>query len=167
MPGLRTACSGAKHALQGWHEAVRCELPASGTAVRVTMVQLPAVNTPQFDWVLNRLHGHARPAAPVYQPELAARAVRFAADHPRRREHWVGGSTVGTLVANTLAPSLLDRYLACTGIDAQQGDDRPRRGDEQNNLLSPGDSETDHGAAGGAALLGAAVKGKRTGGRPR
>ncbi|MFF2950428.1 SDR family oxidoreductase [Kitasatospora sp. NPDC057965] len=145
---LQSAYSGAKHALQGWHEALRCELLASETAVRVTMVQMPAVNTPQFDWVLNRMHGRARPVAPVYQPELAARAVLFAADHPGRREYWVGGSTVGTLVANALAPGLLDRYLARTGIDAQQEEDGTRRGDERDNLWSPGDSETDHGAHG-------------------
>ncbi|MET8545274.1 SDR family oxidoreductase [Kitasatospora sp. NPDC004799] len=188
---LQSAYSGAKHALQGWHEALRCELLAGGTAVRVTMVQMPAVNTPQFDWVLNRLPGRARPVAPVFQPELAARAVLFAADHPGRREHWVGGSTVGTLVANALAPGLLDRYLARTGLDAQQEEDRTRRGDEPSNLWSPGDAATDHGAhgrfdaeardrsaqlwasqhhrllaAGGAALLGA-VAGAARGRRPR
>ncbi|MFJ7906737.1 SDR family oxidoreductase [Kitasatospora sp. NPDC096204] len=186
---LQTAYSGAKHALQGWHEALRCELLASGTAVRVTMVQMPAVNTPQFDWVLNRLRGRPRPVAPVYQPELAARAVRFAADHPGRREYWVGGSTVGTLVANALAPGLLDRYLARTGIDAQQ-EDGPRRADGLANLWTPSDTSHDHGAhgrfddearerstqlwasqhhgllaVGGAALLGAAARGLVRGSR--
>ncbi|MEU3573874.1 SDR family oxidoreductase [Kitasatospora sp. NPDC036755] len=144
---LQTAYSGAKHAIQGWHEALRCELPASGTAVRVTMVQMPAVNTPQFDWVLNRLRGRARPVAPVYQPELAARAVLFAADHPGRREYWVGGSTVATLVANALAPGLLDRYLARTGIDAQQ-EDGPGRAEDLANLWTPSDASVDHGAHG-------------------
>ncbi|MEU9040661.1 MULTISPECIES: SDR family oxidoreductase [unclassified Kitasatospora] len=144
---LQTAYSGAKHAIQGWHEALRCELLASGSGVRVTMVQLPAVNTPQFDWVLNRLRGRARPVAPVYQPEVVARAVRFAADHPGRREYWVGGSTVATLIANAVAPGLLDRYLARTGIDAQQ-EERPRRVDEQSNLWAPLDSTEDHGAHG-------------------
>ncbi|MFJ8627044.1 SDR family oxidoreductase [Kitasatospora sp. NPDC093550] len=179
---LQTAYSGAKHAIQGWHEALRCELLASGSGVRVTMVQLPAVNTPQFDWVLNRLRGRARPVPPVHQPELAARAVRFAADHPGRREYWVGASTAATLIANAVAPGLLDRYLARTGIDAQK-EDRPRRADDRPNLWAPQDSDEDRGAhgrfdaesrehsaqlwasqhhgllaaAGGAALLGAAA----------
>jgi NAD(P)-dependent dehydrogenase (short-subunit alcohol dehydrogenase family) len=104
---LQTAYCGAKHAIQGFTEALRCELLHQGSRVRITMVQLPAVNTPQFDWVLNRLPNRPRPVAPVYQPEVAARAVVHAADHPRRREYWVGGSTVGTLVANKLAPGLL------------------------------------------------------------
>src|SRR5690349_25039454 len=80
---LQTAYCGAKHAIQGFHEALRCELLHQGTNVRVTMVQMPAVNTPQFDWVLSRLPQHAQPVAPIYQPELAARAIVFAADHPR------------------------------------------------------------------------------------
>ncbi|MER6301695.1 SDR family oxidoreductase [Kitasatospora sp. NPDC001539] len=178
---LQTAYSGAKHAIQGWHEALRCELLASGSGVRVTMVQLPAVNTPQFDWVLNRLRGRARPVPPVHQPELAARAVRYAADHPGRREYWVGGSTAATLIANSLAPGLLDRYLARTGIAAQQ-DDELHRGQDRANLWAPADAAADRGAhgrfdeesrerstqlwasqhhgllaAGGAALLGAAA----------
>ncbi|MGA5820317.1 SDR family oxidoreductase [Kitasatospora sp. NPDC094028] len=186
---LQTAYSGAKHALQGWHEALRCELLATGSGVRVTMVQLPAVNTPQFDWVLNRLRGRARPVPPVHQPELAARAVRYAADHPGRREYWVGASTAVTLVANAVAPGLLDRYLARNGIDAQQ-DERPRPAGAPVNLWAPGDGSEDHGAhgrfdaearersaqlwasqhhgllaAGGAALLGAAAAGARARGR--
>ncbi|MGW3042025.1 SDR family oxidoreductase [Kitasatospora sp. NPDC001159] len=144
---LQSAYSGAKHALQGWHEALRCELLASGSGVRVTMVQLPAVNTPQFDWVLNRLRGRARPVPPVHQPELAARAVRYAADHPGRREYWVGASTAATLIANALAPGLLDRYLARTGIDAQQ-EAGPRSAQDQANLWAPGDATRDHGAHG-------------------
>ena len=119
---LQSAYCGAKHAIQGFTEAVRCELLHQHSRVQITMVQLPAVNTPQFGWVLNRLPNRPRPVAPVYQPEVAARAVVHAADHPRRREYWVGGSTVGTLVANKLAPGLLDRYLAKTGYEAQQTD---------------------------------------------
>jgi NAD(P)-dependent dehydrogenase (short-subunit alcohol dehydrogenase family) len=119
---LQTAYCGAKHAIQGFTEALRCELLHQGSRVRITMVQLPAVNTPQFDWVLNRLPNHPRPVAPVYQPEVAAKAVVHAAGHPGRREYWVGGSTVGTLVANKLVPGLLDRYLARTASEAQQTD---------------------------------------------
>ncbi|MEV4442761.1 SDR family oxidoreductase [Streptomyces sp. NPDC049577] len=117
---LQSAYCGAKHAIQGWNESLRCELLHQGSKVRTTMVQLPAMNTPQFDWVLCRLPHHAQPVAPIYQPELAARAIVHAAAHPRRREYWVGGSTVATLLANAVAPGLLDRYLARTGFDSQQ-----------------------------------------------
>ncbi|GAA4983415.1 SDR family oxidoreductase [Kitasatospora paranensis] len=144
---LQTAYSGAKHALQGWHEALRCELLASGTSVRTTMVQMPAVNTPQFDWVLSRLPNRAQPVPPIYQPEVAARAVVHAADHPRRREYWVGAGTAATLMANAVAPGLLDRYLARTGFDSQQTD-RPRRADDPANLWKPVDGSEDHGARG-------------------
>ena len=80
----------------------------------------PRVNTPQFSWVLSRLPRHAQPVPPIYQPEVAARGVLYAADHPGRREYWVGASTAATLAANAVAPGLLDRYLARTGFDAQQ-----------------------------------------------
>ncbi|MFJ8535308.1 SDR family oxidoreductase [Streptomyces sp. NPDC093591] len=117
---LQSAYCGAKHAIQGFNESLRCELLHEGSRVRTTMVQLPAVNTPQFEWVLNRLPGRARPVAPVYQPEVAARAIVHAAGHGRRREYWVGGSTAATLMANAVVPGLLDRYLARTGFEAQQ-----------------------------------------------
>ncbi|WP_079664668.1 SDR family oxidoreductase [Streptomyces sp. 3214.6] len=117
---LQSAYCGAKHAIQGFNESLRCELLHAGSKVRTTMVQLPAMNTPQFEWVLNRMPGRARPVAPVYQPEVAARAIVHAAGHGRRREYWVGGSTAATLMANAVAPGLLDRYLARTGFDAQQ-----------------------------------------------
>src|SRR3954453_20336084 len=106
---LQSAYCGAKHAIQGFHESLRTELLHEGSAVRVTMVQMPAVNTPQFSWVLSRLPDQAQPVPPIYQPEVAARAVVYAADHPGRREYWVGGSTMATLVANAVAPGLLDR----------------------------------------------------------
>jgi len=135
---LQTAYCGAKHAIQGFTEAVRCELLHQNSEVRITMVQLPAVNTPQFGWVLNRLPNRPRPVAPVYQPEVAARAVVHAAGHPGRREYWVGGSTVGTLVANKLVPGLLDRYLARTGYEAQQTD-QPADPGRPVNLWEPVD----------------------------
>jgi NAD(P)-dependent dehydrogenase (short-subunit alcohol dehydrogenase family) len=119
---LQSAYCGAKHATQGFHESLRTELLHEGSQVRVTMVQMPAVNTPQFSWVLSRLPRQAQPVPPIYQPEVAARAVVYAADHPRRREYWVGGTTAATLVVNAVAPGLLDRYLARTGFDAQQTD---------------------------------------------
>ena len=138
---LQSAYCGAKHAIQGFNESLRCELLHDGSKVRTTMVQLPAVNTPQFEWVVNRLPGRARPVAPVYQPEVAARAIVHAAGHARRREYWVGGSTAATLVANAVAPGLLDRYLARTGFDAQQEEGaHPGVG----NLWSPADGPHGH-----------------------
>jgi len=140
---LQTAYCGAKHAIQGFHEALRCELLHDKSNVRVTMVQMPAVNTPQFDWVLSRLPKPAQPVPPIYQPEVAARGVLYAADHPRRREYWVGGSTVGTLIANAVAPGLLDRYLARTGFSSQQHD-RPTPADRRANLWKPADGPRGH-----------------------
>ncbi|WP_449349243.1 SDR family oxidoreductase [Streptomyces shaanxiensis] len=144
---LQSAYCGAKHAIQGFNESLRCELLHSGSGVRTTMVQLPGVNTPQFDWVLNRMPGRARPVAPVYQPEVAARAVVHAASHARRREYWVGGSTAATLIANAVAPGLLDRYLARTNFEAQQEEGEH---DGPGNLWAPADGPhgRDHGAHG-------------------
>ena len=138
---LQTAYCGSKHAIQGFHEALRCELMHNKSSVHVTMVQMPAVNTPQFDWVLSRLPKPAQPVPPIYQPELAARGVLYAADHPKRREYWVGGSTMGTLIANAVAPGLLDRYLARTGFSSQQVD-RPLPPDDPTNLWEPADGTT-------------------------
>src|SRR3954452_14278087 len=133
---LQTAYCGAKHAIQGFHEALRCELLHEKSGVHVTMVQLPAVNTPQFSWLLSRLPKHAQPVPPIYQPEVAAKAVLYAADRPRRREYWVGGSTMGTLAANAILPGLLDRYLARTGFSSQQTDE-PQDPDRPANLWEP------------------------------
>jgi NAD(P)-dependent dehydrogenase (short-subunit alcohol dehydrogenase family) len=144
---LQSAYCGAKHAIQGFNEALRCELLHEGSNVRVTMVQMPAVNTPQFSWVLTRLPRHAQPVPPIYQPELAARAVMFASDHPGRREYWVGSSTVGTLAANAIAPGLLDRYLAKTGFSSQQTQ-QPHDPDAPVNLWEPADRSEDFGAHG-------------------
>jgi hypothetical protein len=108
---------------------------------------MPAVNTPQFDWVLSRLRKHPQPVPPIYQPEVAARAVLYAADHPRRREYWVGGSTAGTLAANAVAPGILDRYLARTGYRSQQTD-QSRDPDQPANLWQPADENVDYGAHG-------------------
>jgi NAD(P)-dependent dehydrogenase (short-subunit alcohol dehydrogenase family) len=146
---LQSAYCGAKHAIQGFHESLRSELMHDRSGIRVTMVQLPAVNTPQFSWVRSRLRQHPQPMPPIYQPEVAAHAVVHAADHPRRREYWVGGSTVGTLIANTFVPGLLDRYLARSGYAAQQNDrvQDPHRAD---NLWEPADDagQRDFGAHG-------------------
>jgi NAD(P)-dependent dehydrogenase (short-subunit alcohol dehydrogenase family) len=140
---LQSAYCGAKHAIQGFNEALRCELLHEKSAVRVTMVQMPAVNTPQFSWVLSRLPRRAQPVPPIYQPEMAARAVLYAADHPRRREYWAGSSTMATLAANALAPGLLDRYLGRTGFGSQQ---TPRDRDPRQpaNLWAPADGPAGH-----------------------
>ncbi|MCO6009765.1 SDR family oxidoreductase [Actinoallomurus purpureus] len=147
---LQSAYCGAKHAIQGFHESLRTELMHRHSGVRVTMVHMPAVNTPQFDWVENKLPRHAQPVPPIYEPEVAARALLYAADHPRRREYWVGGSTVATILANRVAPGLLDRYLARTGYDSQQTD-RPRDPNQPANLWKPADGPDgpDYGAHGG------------------
>jgi NAD(P)-dependent dehydrogenase (short-subunit alcohol dehydrogenase family) len=146
---LQSAYCGAKHAINGFTSSLRCELLHEGSNVSVTVVQMPAVNTPQFSWVRSRLPDKPQPVPPIYQPEVAARGVVYAADHPRRREYWVGASTAATLAANKLAPALLDRYLAKTGYSSQQTGqpDEPGRPD---NLLAPvdGPGGTDHGAHG-------------------
>jgi len=146
---LQSAYCAAKHAIQGFHESLRCELLHAKSGVRVTMVQLPAVNTPQFGWVLSRLPRRAQPVPPIYQPEVAARAIVRAADRPRRREHWVGMSTVATLLGDKVVPGLLDHYLARTGYSAQQTDS-PRDPHQPTNLWEPADarSGTDQGAHG-------------------
>jgi NAD(P)-dependent dehydrogenase (short-subunit alcohol dehydrogenase family) len=140
---LQSAYCGAKHAIQGFHESLRTELLHRGTDVRVTIVHMPAVNTPQFDWVENKLDDQAQPVPPIYQPEVAAEALLHAADHPERREYWVGGSTVGTLLANRIAPGLLDRYLARTGYKSQQTGER-RDPDQPANLWRPADGANGH-----------------------
>jgi NAD(P)-dependent dehydrogenase (short-subunit alcohol dehydrogenase family) len=140
---LQSAYCGAKHAIQGFHESLRCELLHEKSSVRVTMVQLPAVNTPQFSWVLSRLPRHPQPVPPIYQPEVVARAIVHAADHPRRREYWVGTSTALTLAANALAPGLLDRYLARTGFDSQQTD-APEDPNAPANMWEPADDASGH-----------------------
>lgn len=144
---LQSAYCGAKHALQGFHESLRTELLHDRSGIHVTMVQMPAVNTPQFQWVLSRLPHQAQPVPPIYQPEVAARSVLYAADHPRRREYWCGESTAATLIANAVAPGLLDRYLARTGFSSQQTSE-PKPVDQPANLWEPADSERDFGAHG-------------------
>ncbi|ETB38507.1 short-chain dehydrogenase, partial [Mycobacterium avium subsp. paratuberculosis 11-1786] len=146
---LQSAYCGAKHAVNGFTESVRCELLHEGSRVRITLVQMPAVNTPQFSWVLSRLPRHPQPVPPIYQPEVAARGVLYAADHPGRKQYWVGDSTMVTLLAQKFAAPLLDRYLGRTGYDSQQTE-QPVGGDRPHNLWQPLDQEpgSDHGAHG-------------------
>jgi NAD(P)-dependent dehydrogenase (short-subunit alcohol dehydrogenase family) len=119
---LQAAYCAAKHAARGFTDSLRTELMHEGRNVRVISVHLPGLNTTQFEMVRLRMPRRPRPVPPVYQPEVAARAIVWAAQHPRRRELWVGGSTVLTIVGNRLAPWLADRYLARTGFDSQQTD---------------------------------------------
>ena len=108
------------------------------SAVQVTVVQMPAVNTPQFSWVRSRLPRHPQPVPPIYQPEVAARAVLYAAGHPGRKQYWVGASTTATLLAEKFASGLLDRYLARTGYDSQQTGEHVAPG-RPDNLTTPAD----------------------------
>ncbi len=142
---LQAAYCASKHAILGFYASLRTELLHDRSRVRATMVQMPALNTPQFGWVRNKMPRKAQPVPPIFQPEVAARAIYYAAHHPRRREYFVGGSTVMAIFGNKLAPSLADHYLARKGYEAQQYDgagdpDRP------DNLYQP--VAGDHGAHG-------------------
>ncbi len=132
---LQSAYCGAKHAIQGFTESVRSELLHEKSKVHITMVQLPALNTPQFSWVRSRLPRHPMPAPPIYQPEVAAKAIYWAAHH-RRRELKVGGSTSIILLGNKLFPGYGDRYLGKTGYDSQQTEE-PVDPDRLDNLWVP------------------------------
>lgn len=145
IPLQATYC-GAKHAVQGFYESVRAELLHHGSNVSVTIVQLPGLNTPQFEWVRARTRGTPQPVPPIYKPEVAARAIVWAADHDRR-ELWVGRPTVYSIIAQRLMPSFLDRYLAHSAFSSQQSD-RPLPSHRPDNLFSPVDDERDHGADG-------------------
>ena len=135
---LQTAYCGAKHAIQGFHESLRCELLHEKSNVHVTMVQMPAVNTPQFSWVLSRLPHHAQPVPPIYQPEVAARGVLYAADHPRRREYWVGASTAAHPGRQRGRAGPARPLPGRTGFDAQQTE-QPQDPDAPANLWEPAD----------------------------
>jgi NAD(P)-dependent dehydrogenase (short-subunit alcohol dehydrogenase family) len=142
---LQAAYCAAKHAVQGFTESLRCELLHDKSQVRLIMVQLPALNTPQFGWVKSRLPRKAQPVPPIFQPEVAAGAIYFAAQHPRRREFYLGWPTVKAIIADKIASGLVDRILARTGYDSQQfdGAENPNR---PNNLFEP--VPGDHGAHG-------------------
>jgi short-subunit dehydrogenase len=132
---LQGAYCGAKHALQGFLESLRTELLHEGSNVRVTMVQLPALNTPQFTWSRAKLPHSPQPVPPIFQPEVAADAIVWAASHPRR-EVMVGWPTVKAIVGNAVAPSVADRYLAHNGYAAQQTD-QPVDPARRDNLFDP------------------------------
>jgi NAD(P)-dependent dehydrogenase (short-subunit alcohol dehydrogenase family) len=132
---LQSAYCGAKHALQGFQDSIRAELIHDRSRVNVTMVQLPAVNTPQFDWIRKRMPGAPRPVGPVYQPEIAAQAIWFAA-HAGRKEVVVGAPALEAIVGDKFASPLLDRYLARTAVEAQH-DDSDIALERPGNLFEP------------------------------
>ena len=136
---LQSAYCASKAAIRGFTDSLRCELYHDHSRVNLSMVQLPAVNTPQFDVVRSRLPGHPQPVPPIYQPEVIARAVLYVADHPTR-ELWVGWSTVKAILGQKLIPGLLDRYLGRMGYSAQQTGERvpPGRPDDVDRPM-PGD----------------------------
>ena len=141
---LQSAYCGAKHAVQGFTESLRSELIHDGSRVHLTTVQLPAVNTPQFSWIKTRMPRHPQPVPPIYQPEVIARAIYWAAHH-RRREVSVGWPTVKAIMGDKFIPGLLDHYLAWVGYDAQQMSE-PVDPERPHNLFEP--LPGDYGARG-------------------
>jgi short-subunit dehydrogenase len=132
---LQAAYCGAKYAIRGFTDSLRCELLHDRLKIHLTMVHLPAVNTPQFDWARNHMDKRAQPVPPIFQPEVPARAIVFAATH-RRREIWLGWPTVKAILANKIAPGLLDHYLARTGYSSQLSTE-PHDPSEPGNLFDP------------------------------
>ena len=143
---LQSAYCAAKHAIQGFYDSLRCELIHDKSNVRVSMIEMPALNTPQFSWVKSRLRHKAQPVPPIFQPEVAAKAIVFASHHPRR-EIYVGAPTVKAIISNKIAPGLLDHYLARTGFASQQ-QDGPEHQHRPDNLWEPVDADVDYGAHG-------------------
>jgi NAD(P)-dependent dehydrogenase (short-subunit alcohol dehydrogenase family) len=141
---LQAAYCGAKHAIQGFVDSLRCELLHDRSKVRVTMVQMPALNTPQFSWVKSRLPNKPQPVPPIFQPEVAAEAIFWAAHHDRP-EVYVGWPTVEAIVGNKIVPRLADWYLARTGYESQQTNEHDNE-NRPDNLWEP--VAGDHGAHG-------------------
>ncbi len=144
---LQSAYCAAKHAVDGFMDSLRAEMIHDRSGVHVTMVHLPSLNTPHFRWVKSRLPRKAQPVPPIYQPEVAADAIHWAAHH-RRRELWVGATTAAVIVGQRVAPGFVgDRYLARTGYDAQQTNE-PEDPNRPDNLWRPVDDDGDRGAHG-------------------
>ncbi|WP_065846115.1 SDR family oxidoreductase [Sphingobium sp. Ndbn-10] len=141
---LQSAYCGAKHAIQGFQDSIRAELLHARSRVHVSMVQLPGVNTPQFDWIRTNLPKKARPASPPYQPEVAADAIHFAAHH-RRKQVIVGFPALEAIWGDRFASSALDHYLGATGVTSQQDEEAIEPG-YRDNLYDP--VPGDHGAHG-------------------
>ena len=132
---LQSIYCGAKFAVRGFTDSLRSEILHDKLNVHLTMVDLPAVNTPQFDWALNKMGKKAQPVAPIFEPEVPARAIFFAATH-KRRQVWVGFPTVKAILANRIAPGLIDRYLATAGYTGQLTDE-PLPDNAPANLFEP------------------------------
>jgi NADP-dependent 3-hydroxy acid dehydrogenase YdfG len=132
---LQSAYCGAKHAIRGFTDSLRTELIHEGSDIRLTMMELPAVNTPQFDWARTHMSRQPRPVAPVVQPEVIARAVFGAAHHPRR-EYWIGLSTLKVILGNMVLPAFLDRYLAMVAFEGQETR-QPVSSSRKDNLIDP------------------------------
>lgn len=132
---LQAPYCGAKHAIVGFTDSLRSELIHDRSNIHLTMVHLPAMNTPQFDWCRSKLPRHPQPVPPIYEPEVAARAVVWAAYH-KRREVYVGFSTVKAIYGQMLAPGFADRYLARNGYQSQQTSE-PVASDRKDNLFEP------------------------------
>ncbi|MES2137887.1 MAG: SDR family oxidoreductase [Pseudomonadota bacterium] len=143
---LQSAYCAAKHAVQGFQDSLRVELLAADSKVRLTMVQLPGVNTPQFDWIRAHTKGTPRPVGAIYQPEVAARAIWKAA-HSSRKQWIVGAPAYQAILADKLRSPLLDHYLARGNMEAQQ-EPRPLDPDRPDNLFAPADETEDRGAHG-------------------
>jgi NAD(P)-dependent dehydrogenase (short-subunit alcohol dehydrogenase family) len=143
---LQSAYCAAKHAVQGFCDSLRTELLHDRSGIHLTMVQLPAMNTPQFDWLKSRMPRRAQPVPPILQPEVAAEAIVWAAGQ-RRREVYVGWPTVAAIAGDKAAPALADWYLARTGYDAQQTNE-PEDSERPHNLWEPVDRDRDAGARG-------------------
>lgn len=143
---LQSAYCGAKHGIMGFTDSIHCELLHDKSNVKITMVQLPAVNTPQFGWVKNKLPDKAQPVPPIYQPEMIADAVTWVTDH-YRRELFIGMSTVIAIQGNKIAPAFADWYLGRTGYKSQQTGQKANP-NQPNNLQGPVDENRDYGAHG-------------------
>jgi NAD(P)-dependent dehydrogenase (short-subunit alcohol dehydrogenase family) len=141
---LQAAYCGAKHAIRGFTESVRCELLHDKSAVQIKMVELPGLNTPQFEWIRNRMPRKSKPVGTIYEPEVAARAIVWACDNDRR-ELYVGLPSVEAIVGDKVMPGLLDQYLARTVYEGHQRDE-PEDPGRPDNLWEP--VAGDHGARG-------------------
>lgn len=143
---LQSAYCGAKHGIMGFTDSIHCELIHDKSNVKITMVQLPAVNTPQFSWVKSRLPDKAQPVPPIYQLEVIGDAVTWVTDH-YRRELFIGMSSVIAIQGNKIAPAFADWYLGKSGYKSQQTGQRADP-NSPNNLWEPVDAQHDHGAHG-------------------
>ena len=132
---LQSVYCGAKFAIRGFTDSLRSEIIHDKLKIALSMVDLPAVNTPQFNWALNKMGKRPQPVPPIFQPEIPARAIYFAAFHPRRQT-WIGFPTVKAILGNRIAPGLIDRYLAKAGYSGQLTDE-PAPANAPSNLFHP------------------------------